>query len=191
MSGTPSWHFSHLTHFLSQYQPSNQPQVTTRIVMRKYEAHYWFGMSMSEFKTFRDLLRHCLTCHDTGVSQQALALVDEYLSDARADRPPEAFWSQYNVQQALGFRVAFTENVAPASAPAAEERHLAFCQHQLKYWLSAAADSSARLALARFKVGDVKGGRVASEEAARLAGALGQISATVAQAAEEARKTSL
>src|SRR5262249_52982307 len=106
----------------------------------------------------------------------------------RANRPPEAFWSEYNVQQALGFRVTFTEKVSPAIAPAAEERHLAFCAHQINYWLSAAADSSARLALARFEAGDVDGGRTAAKEAVRLAGALGQLSATVAQAAEEARK---
>lgn len=145
-------------------------------------------MSPSQFQTFRDLLLHCLKCHDSGDSQQALSLIDEYLGDARAERPSEAFWSEYNVQQALGFRVAFTEKVAPASSPGAEERHLAFCRHQLNYWLSAAADSSARLALARFSAGDAEGGRAAAEEAVRLWGALGQLSVTVAQAAEEARK---
>ena len=148
-------------------------------------------MSISEFQSFRDLLLHCLKCHDSGDSQQALALINEYLGDPRAQRPPNAFWSEYNARQALGFRVAFAEKVAPASAPAAEEKHLEFCEHQLNYWLSAAADSSARLALGRFKAGDVKGGRAAAEKAVRLAGALGQVSATVGQAAEEARKASL
>jgi hypothetical protein len=148
-------------------------------------------MSISQFQSFRDLLLHCLKCHDSGDSQQALTLVDEYLGDPRAKRPPEGFWSEYYVQQALGFRVAFTEKVAPASALSAEERHLAFCRHQLAYWLSAAADSSARSALVRFKAGDVQGGRAAAEEAVRLAGGLGQLSATVAKAAEEARKASL
>ena len=145
-------------------------------------------MSISQFHSFRKLLLHCLKCHDSVDSQQALALIDEYLSDAWAERPVEAFWSAQSVQQALGFRVAFTEKVLPASAPAAEARHLTFCRHQLNYWLSAAADSSARLALARFKAGELEGGRTAAEEAVRLAGALGQLSATVAQAAEEARK---
>ena len=145
-------------------------------------------MSISQFHSFRELLLHCLKCHDSGDSQQALALIDEYLSDAWAERPLEAFWSAHSVQQALGFRATFTEKVLPASAPAAEARHLTFCRHQLNYWLSAAADSSARLALARFKAGELEGGRTAAEEAIRLAGALGQLSATVAQAAEEARK---
>ncbi len=148
-------------------------------------------MSISQFQNFRDLLLHCLKCHDTGDSQQALALIDEYLSDPRAKRSPDAFWSEYNVQQALGFRVSFTEKVAPASTPGAEERHLTFCRNQLNYWLSAAADSSARLALARFSAGDAEKGRAAAEEAVRFAGALGQLSATVAQAAEKARKASL
>lgn len=148
-------------------------------------------MSLSQFQTFRALLLHCLKCHDTGDSHQALALIDEYLDEPRAERPPDAFWSEYNVQQALGFRVAFTEKVAPASASSAEERHLAFCRHQLNYWLSAAADSSGRLALARFKAGNVAAGRAAAEEAVRLAGGLGQLSATVAKAAEEARKAGL
>src|SRR5258708_2561653 len=102
-------------------------------------------MSISQFQSFRDLLLHCLKCHDSGDSQQALALIDQYLADPRAERPPDAVWSEYNVQQALGFRVAFTEKVVPASASSAEERHLAFCRNQLNYWLSAAADSSARL----------------------------------------------
>jgi|ERR1051326_2851119 hypothetical protein len=148
-------------------------------------------MSISQFQSFRELLLHCLKCHDSGDSQQALALIDEYLGDARPDRPPEAFWSAYKVQQALGFRVTFMEKVTPASAPGAEERHLAFCEHQLNYWLGAAAHSSAQLALARFKAGDVEGGRTAAKEALRLSGALGQLSATVAQAAEEARKHSV
>jgi hypothetical protein len=65
-----------------------------------------------------------------------------------------------------------------------------FCKHQLNYWLSAAAESSARLALARFDAGDTDGGRTAVAEAVRLAGALGQISPTVQRAAEEARKAS-
>jgi hypothetical protein len=88
-------------------------------------------MSISQFQSFRDLLLHCLKCHDSGDSQQALTLIDEYLGDPRAERPPQVFWSEYNVQQALGFRVAFTEKVAPASASSAEERHLAFCRHQV------------------------------------------------------------
>ena len=145
-------------------------------------------MSISEFHSFRELLIHCLKCHDSGDSQQALALIDEYLSDAWAERPLEAFWSAHSVQQALGFRVTFMEKVLPASALAAEARHLTFCAHQLNYWLSAAADSSARLALARFKAGELEAGAAAAQEAVRLAGALGQLSATVAQAAEEARK---
>jgi hypothetical protein len=146
--------------------------------------------SLSDFPTFRELLLHCLKHHDTGDSKQALALIDEYLADARADRPADAFWSEYNVQQALGFRVAFTEKAEPASAQAAEERHFEFCQRQLKYWLSAAADSSARLAIARFKEGEINSGRAATEEALRLSGSLGVLSVTVANAAEAARKTS-
>jgi hypothetical protein len=146
-------------------------------------------MSISQFQSFRDLLLHCVKCHDRGHSQEALSLIDEYLADSRAERPVDAFWSEYNVQQALGFRVAFTEKVSPPAAQAAEERHLTFCRHQLNYWLSAAADSSARLALARFGAGDTDGGRTAVAEAVRLASALGQLSATVATAAEEARKT--
>jgi hypothetical protein len=142
----------------------------------------------SQFQTFRELLLHCLKCHDNGDSQQALMLVDEYLSVPEASRPPDQFWSEYNVQQALGFRVAFVEKTNPSDAPAAEERHLSFCNEQLHYWLSAAADSSARLAVARFREGNVAEGHKAASEAARLAGALGLISATVAQAAEEARK---
>ena len=70
-------------------------------------------MSISQFQSFRDLLLHCLKCHDNGDSQQALTLIDEYLGDPRAERPPEGFWSEYNVQQALGFRVAFTEKGCP------------------------------------------------------------------------------
>jgi hypothetical protein len=145
-------------------------------------------MSVSQFQSFRELLLHCLKCHDSGDSQQALTLIDEYLGDPRAERPAEAYWSEYNVQQALGFRVAFTDKVAPALAPEAEVRHRAFCRRQLDYWLSAAADSAGRLALARFSTGDAEGGRAAAEEAIRLAGALGQLSATVAQAAEEAAR---
>src|SRR5262245_18896030 len=133
-------------------------------------------MSISEFQSFRDFLLHCLKCHDRGDSKQALALVNEYLSDPRADHVSESFWSAYNIQQALGFRVAFTENVDPASGPTAEEKHLAFCGHQLNYWLSAAADSSARLALARFKGGDVDRGRVAAADGVRFAGYLGMLS---------------
>jgi hypothetical protein len=142
----------------------------------------------SQFQTFRELLLHCLECHDNGDSQRALALIDEFLSAPQASHPADQFWSEYNVQQALGFRVAFMEKVDPSAAPAAEERHLAFCKEQLRYWLSAAADSSARFAVARFREGEVAEGHKAASEAARLAGALGLISVTVAQAAEEARK---
>ena len=141
-----------------------------------------------QFLTFRELLLHCLKCHDANDSLQALAIIDEYLGDSRALRPRDQFWSEYNVQQALGFRVAFAEKVDAKVMSVAEERHLAFCEDQLRYWLSAAADSSARLALSRFRTGDVAGGRGAAKEAARLAGGLGLISSTVAQAAEEARK---
>jgi hypothetical protein len=78
-------------------------------------------MSIAHFQSFRDLLLHCLKCHDSGDSQQALAVIDKYLADSRAERPADAFWSEYNVQQALGFRVAFTGKVSPASAPAGRE----------------------------------------------------------------------
>ena len=142
----------------------------------------------SQFQTFRELLLHCLKCHDNGDSQRALMLIDEYLSAPEASRPAEQYWSEYNVQQALGFRTAFIEKIKPFDAPAAEERHLTFCNEQLHYWLSAAADSSARLAVTRFREGRITEGHKAASDAARLAGALGLISATVAQAAEEARK---
>ena len=145
-------------------------------------------MSISQFQTFRELLLYCLKCHDSGDSQQALALIDEYLSDSRANRPPESFWSDYNVQQALGFRVSFMEKMDPSTGAAAEARHLDFCRHAVQYWGSAAADSSARLAITRFGAGDVAGGREAAGEAARLAVVVGHISATVAKAAEQARE---
>ena len=101
-------------------------------------------MSISQFQTFRELLLHCLKCHDSGDSQQALTLIDDYLADARADRPPDSLWSEYNVQQALGFRVSFIEKIDATAALAAEDRHLAFCRDQLRYWANAAADSSSR-----------------------------------------------
>jgi hypothetical protein len=143
---------------------------------------------ISQFSTFRELLLHCLKCHDSGQSQQAFTIIDEYLADSRATHPAESFWSEYNVQQALGFRIVLAEKIDQATALTAEERHSGFCRERLEYWLSASADSSARLAMVRFRIGDVEPGRAAASEAIRLAGVLGMISASVAQAAEEARK---
>lgn len=143
---------------------------------------------IAHIQSFQELLTFCLKCHDSGDSQRALALIDEYLSDSRARRPHDSFWSDYNVQQALGFRVAFIERLDSPAKVVAEERHLGFCTAQLQYWLSAAADSSARLALARIRESDLEGGCEAAKEAVRLAGTLGLVSATVAEAAAEARK---
>jgi hypothetical protein len=145
-------------------------------------------MRVSDFNTFRELLLYCMQCRDSGKSQEALTLIEEYLCDPRAERVPDSLWAEYNIQQALGFRVAFLENVDSSAALAAEERHLAFCKHQLQYWVSSAADSAARLSLSRFQTGDASGGREAAREAAQLAGTAGHISVTVAQAAQEARK---
>jgi hypothetical protein len=148
-------------------------------------------MCVSDFQTFRDLLLHCLKCQDKGDSQQALELIDSCLDDARPERPYESFWSTHNIQQALGFRIAFIEKVSKAPARAAEERHLMFCREHLDYWLSAAADASASLALLELKGDNPARGKSLAAEAVRLAGALGQISVTVAEAAEEARKSNV
>lgn len=149
---------------------------------------YKSSIMIARFQTFQGLLIYCLKCHDSDDSQQALTLINEYLNDSRAGRPHDSFWSDYNVQQALGFRVAFIERLDAPATVVAEERHLGFCTAQLQYWLSAAADSSARLALARFRESDLEGGCEAAKEAVRLAGTLGLVSATVAEAAAEARK---
>jgi hypothetical protein len=143
---------------------------------------------ISQFQSFRELLLHCLDRHNSGDSQHALALIDEYLGDPRASRPAESFWCEYNVQQALGFRVTFTEKLDALAALDSEEKHLDYCTHQVRYWLSAAADSSARVALARFRRSEIEAGRKVATEAVRFAGVLGLVSATVAAAAEEARK---
>jgi hypothetical protein len=141
-----------------------------------------------QFDSFRDFLLHCFKCRERGDNREALRLIDEYLNDPQAARPYEHFWSDHNIQQALGFRIVFVQDVNPGEATLAEEKHLGFCQHRLRYWLSAVADSSARLALAQFEAGDRQAGEAAAKEAIRVAGLLGVVSAGVADAAAKARE---
>jgi hypothetical protein len=145
---------------------------------------------ISPFDTFRDLLLHCLKLHDSGQSQEALAAIDEYLGDPRASKPSDPFWSDYNVQQALGFRIAFLEKADASASRSAEHKYIWFCTGHLHYWLSASADAHAHLAMSYFAAGLIPAGRKAAKEAIRLAGTLGEISGTVARAAEEVRKLS-
>jgi hypothetical protein len=141
-----------------------------------------------QFKTFSELLLHCFKCRDAGDSRQALEIVDDYLSDPQAARPHDTFWSEQNIQQALGSRIAFIQDIDPAAVPAAERRHLDFCEERLRYWLSATADSSARLGLAHFVAVNPEAGTRAIERAIRVAGLLGTVSPGVAEAAAKARE---
>ena len=138
----------------------------------------------SQFQSFRELILHCLKCHQSGETCEAVALIDQYLSDHQVN-PEDVIW---NIQQALGFRALFLRDAESPDAIAAEQRHLAFCTTQLHYWLGAAADSSAEIALQQFRAGRNAEGHIAAKEAARFSGVLGNISSTVARAAEEARK---
>lgn len=139
----------------------------------------------SQFQSFRDLILHSLKIHKNGDTLEAVAVIDRYLSEAQTERSAELIW---NIQQALGFRAMFLSEAESTEAIAAEEKHLLFCTEQLRYWLSAAADSSANLGLQHFRAGRIAEGHKAAKEAARLSGALGAISGTVFRAAEEARK---
>lgn len=137
----------------------------------------------TRFETFRELLLHCFRCHDAGDSRQALQVINEYLNDPQAARPHEPFWSEHNIEQVLGFRITFTQDLDPARTIAAEEKHLRFCEERLDYWLSATAESYAHCAMAHFAAGRIEAGQDATKHAIRLAGLLGLISPAVAEAA--------
>jgi hypothetical protein len=160
------------------------PQGQTNLPSFETIAKLTGGMN-SRSGSFAELILQCRKCHQNGDTLEAVALIDHYLSDAQAEHSIERIW---NIQQALGFRATFLSEAESPEAVAAEEKHLLFCTGQLRYWLSAAADSSANLALRQFRAGKIAEGHRAAKEAARLSGALGAISGTVARAAEEARK---